>query len=250
MIITIANHKGGVGKTTTAVTLATGFADLGYPTLLVDTDPQGHVTEFLGMEPYSGLYQLIVADAKLSDVIRLPTGNKCGVIGSDQRTVDVETMLRTSNFLDPTIILGEVLYPFTKNNPNGIIIIDTAPTLSSLQLAALCAADWLLIPASPEYASEAGISGLTSTLDQLQKEGYNLKLLGILPTLIDSRSKEHAQTIQDLTSIFRNFILPPIRRLIAIAEAPRSGKPIWSYAPQATDDYTLVLAAVLKRIGL
>lgn len=250
--ITIANHKGGVGKTTTCVTLATGLAALGYPTVLVDCDPQGNVASFIGLEPTPGLYDLLVAHAKPVDVICRIGETKLGVIPGDSSTVDAETLLRTSPRLSPAHALRDALAPFRANGHGKptIILIDTAPSLSSIQLAALCAADWLLIPASPEYASETGIAALTAAIADLQTTGAGVQLLGILPTLVDPRSKEHRQTIADLHTAFPGLVLPRVRRLIAIAEAPRAGKTIWDYSPREAEDYATVLEEVVRRIGI
>ena len=252
--IAIANQKGGVGKTTTAITLATGLADLGYQTALVDCDPQGNVAAFLGQEPTPGLYELVVDRRPLEKVARfLPdTGSdNLSLIAGDSTTVDLETLLRTSPLLQPNTALREALQPF-RNGPQTIIILDTAPGLSSVQLAALYTADWLIIPTCPEFASEVGITALVETIDELRANGAELDLLGILPVLVDARSREHRQTITDLQAAFPGLVLPPVRRLIALAEAPRSGRSIWQYAPnsEAALDYAAVLKEVIYRVGI
>ncbi len=254
--ITIANHKGGVGKTTTSVTLATGLADLGYPTVLADCDPQGNAASFLGLEPRPSLYELVVEHQKPAEVVRKIEGyKKLGVIAGDSATVDLETLLRTSLRFNPTTVLRDALRPFHTNGNGGkptIIILDTAPSLSSIQVAALSAADWLVIPTSPEFAAETGIAALAEAVSELQSAGANLNLLGILPTMVDKRSREHRETIADLTEAFPGLVLPSVRRLIALAEAPREGAPIWSYAPksEAAIDYAAVLQEVITRAGL
>lgn len=242
--ICIANHKGGVGKTTTAITLATGLAGLGRKTLLVDCDPQGNAAQFLGIEPGPGLYDLLVSHQPLTEVTQQVSDNLT-LIPGDSSTVDLETLLRTSTRF-PASSLSTALKP-----ANGqTIIIDTAPSLSSVQVAALNAADWLIIPASPEYASETGIAALVQAVDDLRGSGARLNLLGILPTLVDPRSKEHKQTILDLRETFPGLVLPPVRKLIALAEAPRQGKAIWQYSESAAEDYGRVLATVIKKVGL
>lgn len=249
--ICISNHKGGVGKTTTAVNLASGLAALEYPTILVDCDPQGNLASFLGLEPGPGFYDLLVTRAKPGEVVQRVGSSKLGLVAGDSSTVDVETLLRTSSRFKPATALQEALRPFGGGGSKPtMIILDTAPSLSSVQVTALAAADWLIIPASPEYASETGITALVQAVAQLQEAGSALNLLGILPTMVDARSNEHKQTILDLGQAFPGLVLPPVRRLIAIAEAPRQGKSIWDYAPNAAEDYALVLSAVLKRIGL
>lgn len=257
--ITIANHKGGVGKTTTAVTLATGLADLGFPTVLLDCDPQGNVASFLGVEPSPGLYKLVVEQRRPAEVVQ-HLGKigypRLGLIPGDSSTVDLETLMRTSPRFNPATVLRERLREtfYSKNGHSKptVIVLDTAPSLSSIQVAALSAADWLVIPTSPEYAAETGIAALASAVDELKSTGAGLNLLGVLPTMVDRRSREHYQTIQDLQQAFPGLILPHMRRLIALAEAPRAGQPIWSYAPksEAALDCALTLKEVMKRARL
>lgn len=252
--IAIANQKGGVGKTTTAITLATGLAELGHQTVLVDGDPQGNVAAFLGQEAAPGLYELVVEQRPLEKVAHPLAGSNypgLRLVAGDTTTVDLETLLRTSPLLQPATALQTALQPCLANSQT-VVILDTAPGLSSVQLAALYAADWLIIPTCPEFAAEVGLSALIETIDELKTDGANLDLLGILPVLVDARSREHRQTILELQAAFPGLVLPPVRRLIALAEAPRSGQPIWRYAPnsEAALDYAAVLKEVIQRVGI
>lgn len=250
IVICIANHKGGVGKTTTAVTLGSGLAALGYPTVIIDADPQGNVASFLGMDPAPGLFDLLVHRTKATDLVQRIGESKLFIIPGDASTVDVETLLRTSARFNPRTALKEALSSFVSNGKPTIIIIDTAPSLSSVQVAALCAADWLLIPASPEFASETGIGALANAISELQRDGCGVQLLGVLPTLVDMRYKEHRQTIVDLQASFPGLVLPPVRKLTALAEAPRAGRTIWEYSEEAATDYAACLVEVRRRVGL
>jgi chromosome partitioning protein len=245
-VICIANHKGGIGKTTTAVTLATGFSAMGKSTTLIDCDPQGNCASFLGKKPMPGLHDWLIAKQDSTQISYLIDPNLTLIPGDDS-TVDVETLLRTSLRYHPQKVIAQAV----KQLDSKIIILDTAPSLSSIQIAALCAANWLLIPASPEYASETGISALVSVIDQLQSTGQNnTALLGILPTFVQTRTREHKATIDELKATFPGMVLPPVRRRIAIAEAPRAGVPIWDYDEKASQDYSDVLYDVMGRLGL
>lgn len=250
--ICIANHKGGVGKTTTAVTLGSGLAALDYPTVIIDCDPQGNVASFLGRDPAPGLFDLLVHRTKATDLVERIGESKLFIIPGNDTTVDVETLLRTSTSsrFNPATAMRDALASFISNGKPTVIILDTAPSLSSVQIAALSAADWLLIPASPEYASETGIGALAAAIGELQAGGCGVRLLGVLPTLVDPRSREHKATIADLHDAFPGLVLPPVRRLIALAEAPRAGKTIWDYNEDAARDYAAVLAEVKRRVGL
>jgi chromosome partitioning protein len=142
VIVVIANHKGGVGKTTTAVSLATGLADLGYPTLLLDCDPQGNVASFLGLEPSPGLYQLVVERRRPAEVVQHLGKQgypKLGLVAGNSTTVDLETLLRTSSRFNPRTVLRDTLrqtfYSRNGHNKPTVIVLDTAPSLSSIQVA-------------------------------------------------------------------------------------------------------------------
>jgi len=250
-VLVVANHKGGIGKTTTAVTLATGLADIGREVLLVDTDPQGNVAAFLGLEPAGGLFDLVVARRPLDKVATpVPGFPTLRVILGDESTADINTLLTSgSRRLQTRTAMADALAP--ARHSSDVIILDTAPSLSAIQVSALAASDWLIIPASPEFASEAGIAQLAGAVTELQEQGCNIRLLGILPTLVLTISTEHRQTRADLEAAFPGLVLPAVRRLIALAEAPRAGKPIWTYAPrsEAAQDYAAVLGEVIRRGG-
>lgn len=250
--IVVANHKGGVGKTTTAVTLATGLAAMDRKVLLVDTDPQGNVGAFLGLEPTGGLFALLVAGQPLEEVAASVKGHpNLQVILSDESTVDINTLLVSgSRRLRTRTAIADALTPVWRNGET-IVILDTAPSLSAVQVSALAASDWLVIPASPEYGSEAGITQLAQTVAELREQNAYLRLLGIVPTLVVTRTREHRRTREDLETTFPGLVLPPVRRLIALAEAPRAGEPIWTYAPtsEAAKDYAAVLGEVMRRGG-
>lgn len=251
--IVVANQKGGTGKTTTAITLATGFTSLGKRVLLIDCDPQGNAAYFLGMRPAGALYDLVVKELPISKVAHpVPDFPALSIIRGNQDTEYIETLMKQGG---GRVNRDDALYkPLHSRNGReyDLAILDTAPSLSEVQRSAIRAADWLIIPAIPEYASEAGISQLAQTVKDLRRDGSQIQLLGILPMMVDSRSKEHAETIQDLKQVFPDLVLPQVRRLIALGEAPREGKPIWRYAPnsEAAKDFAKVLVEVRDRVGL
>jgi chromosome partitioning protein len=250
-VIVIANQKGGVGKTTTAVTLAAGFAELGKRVLLIDCDSQGNVAHFLGLARGGDLYDLVVMQRMLLEVaVDVPDVPNLRVVRSDESTVDIEKMLLAgASRIKTETALSKPLNGVTGRHFD-LVIIDTAPALSAVQVSALRAADWLIIPVIPEYASEAGVSQLSATVNLLRSQGSHVSLLGVLPVMVNGRSNEHAQTIRDLEAAFPGLVLPRVRRLIALGEAPRAGKSIWHYAPtsEAAQDYAEVLAEVNIRV--
>lgn len=250
----VANQKGGVGKTTTAVNLGVGFAALGHPTILIDCDPQGHLARFLDLDDTAALYELIVTRAKPSEVVQRYRETRLGVITNTPASVsDLETLLRTSTLTKPETALKRALAQFA--SPNGvptIIIIDTSPTITAVQLMALYASDWLIIPATPEYASETGVANLSQTVNVIKNHGAPINLLGILPTKFDARYKDHQAAVPHWQNSFPNLVLPVIHQLSDLAAAPAAGLSIWEYAPKsrAATEYAIVLNDVRRRIGL
>jgi chromosome partitioning protein len=221
MIIVIANQKGGVGKTTTAVTMATGMASMGYATVLVDADSQGNAAQFLGLEPRPDLYRLMIQERPPAEVIqRVEAYPLLGVVAGNADTIEIEDALSRGRRLQTASALRLALSRFGSKTA---IIVDTAPSLSNIQVSALNAADWLIIPAIPEYAAETGVAALAQTVAALQEAGGKINLLGVLPTMVDSRSREHAETIARWAVRFPGLVLPMVRRLIAFGKARGGG---------------------------
>jgi chromosome partitioning protein len=253
-VTVIANAKGGVGKTSTAITLATGLAGLGHNTLLVDLDSQpGNATVFLGLKRDPGLFNLLVAKRPPRECITpVPGYSKLGLIASNDSTLTVNIVLSSPVQEIPLKdALRHALEPLTRNGPLQVIL-DTAPSLSHLQVAALGAADYLLVPTTPEYAAEAGVNQVARVVKELQAQGSRLRLLGVIPAMIDRRTLEHRKALQEMEAIFGDLLYPEIRRTIRLGEAPRRGVPIWNHAPksEAARDYARVLRRFLQDVGL
>lgn len=247
MNIVIANQKGGVGKTTTAVTIATAMAAVGYATVLVDADSQGNAAQFLGLEPRADLYRLMIQERPVAEVVqRVERYPLLGVVAGNSDTLEIEDALARGRRLNTATAFSKALARFGNKIA---VVVDTAPSLSNIQLSALNAANWLIVPAIPEYAAETGVAALVQTVAVLQEAGGGINLLGVLPTMVDSRSKEHADTIAKWQARFPGLVLPEVRRLIAFGKAPGAGEPIWDYAPNAAEDYSEVMAAILPRVS-
>jgi len=248
MIIAIANQKGGVAKTTTAVTLATGLATQGYPTVLVDTDSQGSAGHFLGLDIRPDLYSLVIQERPIVEVVqRVERYPLLGVITGNADTLEVEDALSRGRRLKTATAMRDALAKF---GPKTIVVVDTAPSLSNLQVSVLNAADWVIIPAIPEYAAEAGVANLIRSVAALREQGGRINLLGVLPALVDARSREHRETIAAWGKRFPGLLLPEVRRRVAFGEAPGEGIPIWQYRPEAAADYGKVLVETMRRVGL
>lgn len=231
--ITIANQKGGVGKTTTAVTLAHGLALRDYSVLLVDCDPQGQCATFLGLRQESGLFDLLISDRPLDDVIRSATSDErqrqnLSIVPSDKRTATAAIVLTAEGFQVDSLdaILGDV-------DGYDFIVFDTAPSVASFQEAALFASDYLVAPVATDYPSTEGLAGMLATLKAVNDRGGRCQLLGVLPTMYDSVTRESAASLDQLKEQLGDAILPPIHRATVFRECAADGVTIWEKSPKS-----------------
>lgn len=244
--IAIANQKGGVGKTTTAITVGHGLAMRGKRVLIVDCDPQGQVATFLGLRQESGVFELLVAKRDLADVIRRADSDEhdrdnLWVIPGDRRTATAQAVLLAEGFrLD---CLADSL----RDAEVDFVIFDTSPSVGLLQEAALYAADWLLIPCAVDYASTEGLAGLMTTLEAVKDRGAKCKLLGVLPTFYDDVTRESKATLAQLEEHLGDAVWEPVHRATVLRECAAEGVTIWEKAPtsRASEEYTQVVRRLL-----
>jgi len=228
--IAVANQKGGVGKTTTAVNLAAVLANTNIRVLLVDADPQGNATSGVGIQRGSfrkGLYHSIVLDEPLQNLIlstEIPTlsivpSNK-DLAGAEIELVEMEQReFRLRNAL--SIV----------ENDYEVIVIDCPPSLGLLTLNALCAAKSLLVPIQCEYYALEGVTELFDTLARIRRlHNPNLTIEGLLLTMYDERTNLSSAVASDLRDFYGQQVFETvIPRTIRLAEAPSYGKPIILY---------------------
>lgn len=240
MILSVINQKGGVGKTTTAVNLATGIALQGHSVLIVDLDPQGNATSGLGVEDSSSptLYESLVAstsqklNADFSQspaIVDGPVPN-LDVIGTSPELAGSEIDLAANEDRDD---LRRVLAPLS--DKYSLIIIDTPPSLSLLTVNALVAADQLIIPVQCEYYALEGLGQLLRTLELIRHRlNPGLKVLGLLRTMFDGRLGLSSQVSAELTQHFPQLLFETIiPRNVRLAEAPSHGAPVALYDPRS-----------------
>lgn len=237
MIITIANQKGGVGKTTTAVTLAHGLAIQGKEVLLLNLDPQGQCASALGLVQEPGVFNLLVGDQTLADVTRSTGRPHLALIPGNKRTATTQFVLNAEGF--ELSVIRDALHPVLRHSSGqalrgklDFVVIDTAPSVGGLQEAALFAADLVIIPTAVDYLATEGVVQVMQTIEVLaEKHAWAGSVLGILPTFHDDVTRESRQTLEDLKRAFNeNVVLSPIHRATVLRECGAEGKTIWEMA--------------------
>jgi chromosome partitioning protein len=224
--ITVANQKGGVGKTTTAVNLAHGLVLKGKRVLLVDLDPQGQCATILGLKPEPGAFNLLVAEEPPNRVIRLTDRPDLYVILGDKKTATAQTVLSIQR--SPVSFTAHKLKPAAQSDQLDYIVIDTSPSVGELQEQALWAADGVLIPCATDYLASDGVFSIVATLKKIRQDfEWQGQVIGILPTFYDVVTRESKATLQDLERRFGSMLLEPIHRATVLRECAVEGKTIF-----------------------
>ncbi len=245
--ITIANQKGGVGKTTTAVNLAHGLVQRGKRVLLVDFDPQGQCATILGLKPESGTFNLLVAESPLPQVIRSTDRKNLFVVLGDRKTATAQTVLNVQR--TPINFTHQKLVGPAADDKIDYIVIDTSPSVGELQEQALWAADGVLIPCAVDYLATDGVFNIAVTLKRIHDEfKWQGRILGILPTFYDAITRESRATLKDLQNRFSGLLLPAIHRATVLRECAVEGKTIFELAPEsrAAQQYNELVDFVLN----
>jgi len=229
-IISIANQKGGVGKTTTAINLAACLAESGAKTLLIDLDPQANATSGLGIKRQmmtKSMYHVMILGEPIQTVARLSELENLWICPSDRNLTGAEVEM--VDFERREYRLKQVL-DIIKDDFN-YIIIDCPPSLGLLTLNALTAADSVLIPIQCEYFALEGVSDLWDTLVRIRRTlNPTLSIEGFLLTMHDERTNLSSQVVSDLRDFLGSQVFKTvISRSVRLAEAPSYGKPIILY---------------------
>ncbi|MDP9405054.1 MAG: ParA family protein [Actinomycetota bacterium] len=251
-VVTVANQKGGVGKTTTAVSLAAALADLGARVLLVDLDPQGNATSGVGVRVHSGqptVYEVLVGGADIVDAIEPTSVRNLFALPATIDLAGAEIELVTAFSREQR--LRKALEPVRTDF--DVVLIDCPPSLGLLTVNALSAADGVVVPIQCEYYALEGLGALRRNAE-LIKDNLNaaLEITGFVLTMLDARTRLGQQVVDEVVSHFGDRVFTTrIPRSVRLAEAPSYGQPITVFDPSSRGAraYRRLAAEVLERLS-
>ncbi|HJL14550.1 MAG TPA: ParA family protein [Sandaracinaceae bacterium LLY-WYZ-13_1] len=245
--IAVFNHKGGTGKTTTAVNLAAGLAERGMKVLLVDADGQGNVGASLGIRGEQTLYHVLVTGIDAGQAA-VPVRDGLDVLTSNELLAAAELYLaeRPNRHRVLRERLGDRVRGY------DVVVLDCAPALSLMNQNALVYADSVLVPVSCDYLSLVGVRQVLRTLKSVRTLlKHRVQLVGVLPTFFDVRNKISREAVDALTEHFGERCLPPIRVNTKLREAPSAKQTIFEYAPDSHGalDYLALVERIVHLRG-
>lgn len=240
--IAVFNHKGGTGKTTTAINLAAGLAERGLKVLLIDADGQGNVGASLGIRGEHGLYHVLVKGEPVDRAV-VPVRNNLDVLTSNELLAAAELYLVQRPNRDRVLrerLRGADAY--------DVVVVDCAPALSLMNQNAMVFADGVIVPVSCDYLSLVGVRQVLRTLSHVRELlRHPVELMGVVPTFFDVRNRISRDALQALQGHFGDRCLPPVRVNTRLREAPTAKQTIFEYAPGSHG--ALDYLGIVDRIG-
>lgn len=251
--ISVANQKGGVGKTTTCVNLGATFSEMGFHVLVVDFDPQGNTTSGSGISKYQiehDVRGLLLGESNFCETCLCSTEAGYDLLPSDIQLTEAEVKLIGEG--NAQFKLKEILYK--QSNIYDVILVDCPPALSILTVNALVASDGVLIPVQCEFYALEGITAFIETVEQIKAtHNPNLIIDGVLRTMYDPRTSLTRQVSKQLEQFFDDKVLSTvIPRNVRLAEAPSHGLPVLRYdrLSKGALSYLALASEIKKRLNL
>lgn len=244
-VISVINHKGGVGKTTTAVNIAACLGKLGKKTLLIDIDPQGSSSASLGY-----------VDNGREILNALKSTNSLPIISTKVKGVDLVAsgpdFAEARNSLSGAV--GSSVLERSLKGTDGTwqwVIIDCPPTLEILTLNALHASSHVVVPVEAHFLGLTGLNQIIKTINSLQEKKRDIAIGAVIPCRAHPRRRIHNQIMDELERIFPGKVSPIVRENVALAEAPAHGLPVIEYAPRSNgaEDYMRVTKWIQKHVS-